>query len=299
VVDATGRRSALPDWLESAGARRPVEELEDSGFVYYGRHFRSPDGTLPPIMGPLLQAYGSVSVLTLPADNGTWGVGVVASAADKAMRNLRHTETWTALVQSLPLAAHWLEGEPLEDRIVVMAKIEDRHRSFTVDGTPVATGVAAVADSWACTNPSLGRGATLGMLHALALRDTLQATGVGDPAAFSAAWEAATDATVEPWYRATLSFDRHRLAEIDAEIRGEPYQPEGDDWAIVQALLFSAGQDPDCFRAALSVQGLLRSPDEIFSDAALFEKVLTLGAGWRDAPAFGPSRGDLLSIVSV
>ncbi len=41
VVDATGRRSALPDWLEAAGARRPVEELEDSGFVYYGRHFRS------------------------------------------------------------------------------------------------------------------------------------------------------------------------------------------------------------------------------------------------------------------
>ena len=109
----------------------------------------------------------------------------------------------------------------------MMAKIEDRHRRFTVDGVPVATGVAAVADSWACTNPSLGRGAPLGLLHCLALRDTLRATGVDDPAAFSAAWARATDAAVEPWYRATLSFDRHRLAEIDAEIRGERYRARG------------------------------------------------------------------------
>ncbi len=173
VVDATGRRSPLPQWLESAGARRPVEELEDSGFVYYGRHFRSADGTTPPPLGPLLQSYGSVSVLTLPADNGTWGVGVISSGADTAMRGLRDIERWTAVVQSLPLAAHWLDGEPIEDRIVTMAKIEDRHRSFTVDGAPVATGVVAVADSWACTNPSLGRGASIGMMHCVALRDTL------------------------------------------------------------------------------------------------------------------------------
>jgi 2-polyprenyl-6-methoxyphenol hydroxylase-like FAD-dependent oxidoreductase len=299
VVDATGRRSPLPDWLESAGARRPVEELEDSGFVYYGRHFRSPDGTTPPILGSLAQAHGSVSTLTLPSDNGTWGVGVIASAADKAMRELRHIERWTAVVQSLPLIAHWLDGEPLEDRVVVMAKIEDRHRSFTVDGVPVATGVAAVADSWACTNPSLGRGAAMGMIHSLALRDTLRAFGVGDPAAFSAAWADATDTVVEPWYRATLSFDRHRLAGIDAEIRGEPYQPEAEDWNVIQSLLFASGQDPDCLRALLSIFGLLRSAEEVFADTALMEKVLTLGAGWRRAPRLGPSRSELLSMVAA
>jgi 2-polyprenyl-6-methoxyphenol hydroxylase-like FAD-dependent oxidoreductase len=299
VVDATGRRSPLPDWLESAGARRPVEEREDLGFVYYGRHFRSADGTTPAIIGPLLQGYGSVSILTLPADNGTWGVGVIASAADKAMRGLRHADRWDAVVRSLPLAAHWVEGEPLEDGVMVMAKIEDRHRAFTVEGAPVATGFAAVADSWACTNPSLGRGATLGFMHGLALRDTLRATDLADPGAFSAAWAQATDSTVEPWYEATVAFDRHRLAEIDAEIRGEAYRPDGDDWNIVQSLLFAAGQDPDCLRAALAVQGLVRSPEEIFVDGALFEKALTLGAGWRDAPRLGPSRSELLSIVAA
>src|SRR3954447_4395201 len=54
VVDAGGRRSVLPSWLDAIGATAPVEELEDCGFVYYGRHFRSPDGSTPAIFGPLL-----------------------------------------------------------------------------------------------------------------------------------------------------------------------------------------------------------------------------------------------------
>ena len=32
----------------------------------------------------------------------------------------------------------------------------------------------ALADSWACTNPSLGRGASIGMLHVCALRDVIR-----------------------------------------------------------------------------------------------------------------------------
>ena len=58
---------------------------------------------------------------------------------------------------------------------MTMAKIEDRIRSLVVDGRPVATGVLTVGDSWACTNPSVGRGISIGMLHAVALRDTLHA----------------------------------------------------------------------------------------------------------------------------
>ena len=47
VIDATGRRSSLPSLLTDIGARPPEEELEDSGFMYSGRHFRAPDGPLP------------------------------------------------------------------------------------------------------------------------------------------------------------------------------------------------------------------------------------------------------------
>jgi 2-polyprenyl-6-methoxyphenol hydroxylase-like FAD-dependent oxidoreductase len=47
VVDATGRGSKLPSWLEALGARRPIEEAETSGFIYYTQYFRCKTGALP------------------------------------------------------------------------------------------------------------------------------------------------------------------------------------------------------------------------------------------------------------
>ena len=164
VVDAGGRRSALPRLLADTGAREPLEERDDCGFVYFGRHFRSGDGSVPPTLGPPLQHYDSISILTLPADNGTWGMGIIVSAHDAAMRTAREPEVWSRVIAEYPLAAHWGTGEPISD-VEVMAKIEDRHRTLVVDGSPVATGVVALGDSWACTNPSVGRGASIGLRH--------------------------------------------------------------------------------------------------------------------------------------
>ena len=130
------------------------------------------------MLSGLLTAAGSVSLLSLPADNGTWGPGIIASAGDAALRGLKDAEAWDA-VAALQRLAHWTEGEPPDDGVVVMAKIEDRYHRFVVDGEPVATGVVAVGDAWACTNPSLGRGATLALHARVALRDTLR-TGVAD-----------------------------------------------------------------------------------------------------------------------
>ncbi|MGH2902343.1 MAG: FAD-dependent oxidoreductase [Solirubrobacteraceae bacterium] len=54
VVDAMGRHSKLPRMLSDAGVGPIEEEVEDSGFIYYGRYFRSEDGSTPPNYGPLL-----------------------------------------------------------------------------------------------------------------------------------------------------------------------------------------------------------------------------------------------------
>src|SRR3954453_8642315 len=140
VVDAAGRRSALPAMLGAVGARAPEEELEDSGFMYYGRHFRSADGQIPPLMCGILMSWGTVSTLTLPCDNGTWGLGFITSAKDAALRGLKDVDTWMRAWKSDPLVAHWADGEPPDDEVAIMAKIEDRHRSFVVDGPPGATG---------------------------------------------------------------------------------------------------------------------------------------------------------------
>jgi 2-polyprenyl-6-methoxyphenol hydroxylase-like FAD-dependent oxidoreductase len=298
VVDAAGRRSSLPTLLTAIGARAPEEELEDSGFMYYGRHFRSADGTIPPLMCGILMPWGTVSTLTLPCDNGTWGLGIIASAKDATMRGLKDVDTWMRTWRSFPLVAHWAEGESLDDDVAIMAKIEDRHRTFVVDGSPVATGVLALADSWACTNPSLGRGASIGFMHAVALRDLLRIASIDFPMELAQRWHEVTEATVEPYYRATLDFDRHRLAEIDAGIEGKAYDPGDPSYEIAQALQSAAGKDPDVFRAFLKVAGVLACPEEVLAQPGIFDKVIELGSGWRDEPIFAPTREELLAIVA-
>jgi 2-polyprenyl-6-methoxyphenol hydroxylase-like FAD-dependent oxidoreductase len=301
VIDATGRRSSLPSLLTEIGARPPDEELEDSGFMYYGRHFRAADGEMPPAMCGLLTPWGTVSTLTLPCDNGTWGLGIITSAKDAALRPLKDVDTWMRTWRSYPLVAHWVDAEPVDGgEVAIMAKIADRHRAFVVDGTPVATGVLAVADSWACTNPSLGRGCSIGFMHAVALRDLLRARSLEDPIGLATAWHDATQQTVEPYYRATLAFDRHRLAEIDAGIEGKEYDPGDPEFEITQAMQHAAGQDPEVLRAFLKVAGVLELPADALAAPGVFEKVVELGAGWRAAQAEmpAPNREQLLSIVA-
>jgi hypothetical protein len=285
--------------LEGVGARSPEDELADSGFVYLGRHFRSRDGELPVSLGPGLQAYGSISVLTLPADNNSWSVTLIARSGDRALLGLRDLQRWESVVRSLPTVAHWLEGDPIEARIVVMAKIEDRHREMRPGGTPVATGILAVADAWACTNPSVGRGASIGMIHAQALRDTLRLTGTERPAELSEAFASATEATVEPWYQGTLSFDRHRLGEMEAVADGSIYDPGDPEYEITSALALASSKDPDVFRAYIDIVSVLELPEAVLARRGIFEKVVELGADWRNQEAIGPNRDELVAMATA
>ena len=173
VVDATGRQSRSPQWLMAIGARPPYEEQEDCGFTYYTRYFR---GVQPQRVGGALTPLGSISLLTLPGDRDTWSVTIFVATGDQPLKNLRHEAQWMKAIRACPLQAHWLEGEPISP-VLAMSGIADRYRRFVVDGRPVATGLVAVADALACTDPSAGRGLTVGFLHALRLRDALRAHG--------------------------------------------------------------------------------------------------------------------------
>jgi flavin-dependent dehydrogenase len=298
VVDMSGRRSALPNWLAAIGARPPAQELEDCGCVYYGRHFESADGSVPPLLGPPQIHWGTITSLTLPADNGTWAVGLITSSKDTALRPLRETGQWQTVVRGLPLVAHWLDGSPIDDGVRVIARLEDRFRGFVMNGMPVATGVVAVADSWACSNPANGRGATIGMLHALTLRDRLRVVGLDDPSAFSDAFHTATAETIEPWYRTTLATNRHRLAEIEAGIHGDAYDSPDPHYQLEQALHAALPQDPDCLRAFLDTQLVLSTPEDVFARPGLRDKTLQLGSGWRERQPLGPDREQLLALAS-
>lgn len=296
VVDATGRGSPLPALLAEAGAPAPAEEQDEGGYVYYCRHFAGP-GPKPPLRGPLQQWYDSVTILTLPADNGTWSVVVVASSHDRQLRALREPERWTAAVRSYPLVAPWTEAGPITG-VDAFGGPGDRLRRLVVDGSPVVTGLLAIGDAAAYSNPSLGRGASIGLLHAVALRELLRATDGADPHEVATRWAEDTATAVEPWFWSTVATSRSRRAEIEADRTGTPAAPD-DRWAIAKAMAAGTAKDPDVLRMQLEIAGMLALPTEVLAREGAVERVLAAGGGAPRYPLPGPDRAGLLAAAGV
>jgi 2-polyprenyl-6-methoxyphenol hydroxylase-like FAD-dependent oxidoreductase len=296
VVDAMGRRSQLPRWLSDAGVGPLHEESEDSGFIYYGRYFRSTDGTTPQPFGPLLAPLGSFSILTLPADNGTWAVTLVTSSGDRVLKGMRDPDLWTAVVKACPLHAHWLEGEPISE-LEAMGGVLDRYRRPLAGSRPLLTGVALLGDAWACTNPSLGRGMSLGLLHARALQEVVS-SHLDDPRQFAEAWDAATEARLAPWYRETVEEDRDRLHEIEALREGsEPAPPSERPAVLRRALNTAAVYDPELFRAYLDSRAVLKPLGQTFSEDSVAERTLQVAGENQRLELPGPSREQLVALL--
>jgi 2-polyprenyl-6-methoxyphenol hydroxylase-like FAD-dependent oxidoreductase len=292
-----GRRSILPKLLEAAGGDPVHEEAEDSGFLYYSRFFRSADGSLPAPRAQLLTHLGSFSILTIPAEAGVWSVTVYVSTRDQQLKRLREPARWTALVRACPQHAHWLDGEPITG-ILPMGGVVDRYRSYAGNGAGPAAGVASLGDAWACTNPSLGRGITLGLSHAALLRAVVAEHG-DNPARFASAWHEETERELTPWYRATVAVDRARLAQVEAIVSGADVQPAPADAAarVRAALPIAMSRDPELFRAGLELSGCLALPHELFARPGFAQQVLD-AAGDEAAPA-GPSRDQVLRLVTM
>jgi 2-polyprenyl-6-methoxyphenol hydroxylase-like FAD-dependent oxidoreductase len=292
VIDAGGRRSALPAWLRDAGAPGPVEEIDDCGFVYYARHFRSADGSIPPLRGPVLQAHGSISTATLAADHGTWSVLVFTSSRDESLRGLRHESRWTAVVRACPLVSHWIDAEPITG-VDVMTRIEDRRRHYVLDGRPVALGVVPLGDAWVSTNPSIGRGISLGLMQAVAVREALRQTT--DREDVPAAWHRLIQERIEPYVLDTFAFDRHRLSDMQAAAEGQTYVTEDPGWTLGQALRRAALRDPDLLRDLLAVIHLHQRGVDVLGRPGAVAKVLALDPG-TNLP--GPDREELVRLVT-
>jgi 2-polyprenyl-6-methoxyphenol hydroxylase-like FAD-dependent oxidoreductase len=297
VVDATGRQSRTPGWLAAFGGRPPEETDADCGFVYYTRYF---SGTEPARRGPNLMPVGSISILTLPGDNGTWSVTLFSATGDHALKSLRHEEKWTRVVRACPLHAHWADGEP-SSAVLAMSGIVDRYRRFVVDGSPVATGFVALADAWACTNPSAGRGLTVGFLHAALLCRVVREVGA-DPRALVETFHARTESEIAPWYDAQIAVDRARFADMDALREGREPTPPADPLArSIRGLFATMMADPDLFRAAMEYTATITPVQRILERPAVAQAINAAFEALRHAPPPvlpGPNRSQLLELVS-
>ena len=280
---AAGARPCPPGW-PPWGRRRSPRSGRTAGSCTSAGTSVSTDGSAPPLIGPPKIDWGTISSLSLPADNGTWCLGIVIAAKDKSLFGLRRLDRWEAVVRSLPLVAHFLDGEPIDDGVAVITRLEDRYRGFRGRRPPgrhrcgrrLATpgrrrtrrsaegSRSAYCTPWCCVT-RFGRSAST--------------TPPSSPRRF----HDRTAETVEPWYRTTLAGDRDRLAEVDAGILGAPYQPEADAYRQVKSIFAAAALDPDCLRGALDIRSVLKLPQKVFkSDPALADKAGHLAAGAPD-----------------
>jgi hypothetical protein len=185
--------------------------------------------------------------------------------------------------------------------VLAMSGIVDRYRRFVVDGSPVATGFVAVADAWGCTNPSAGRGLTVGMLHALRLRDVLRDTN-GDAPRVAAEFDRRTEAEIAPWYHAQIAVDRARFAEMEALREGRQPPPPGDDLSrsilsllgVMGAIPISSARPSSTSPRSLPCSRSSRGPRSR-------KGIRATRAAMKDAPSRslpGPDRRQLLDLLS-
>jgi hypothetical protein len=162
-----------------------------------------------------------------------------------------------------------------------------------LDGRPVAVGVVPLGDAWVSTNPSIGRGISIGLMQAVAVRDALRrATDRED---VPAALHGLVQDRIEPFVGDTLAFDRHRLAEMNAAARGQDYILEDPGWTLGQAFRRAALRDPDLVRDLLAVIHVYERGVDVLGRPGAVAKVLALDPG-TSLP--GPDREELLHLAT-
>jgi hypothetical protein len=152
-----------------------------------------------------------------------------------------------------------------------------------VDGKPVVTGFVAVGDAWACTNPSAGRGISVGIVHAQLVRHMVR-DYLGDPAGFARAWDEGTEQLVAPFYWNQITADRACLAEMTALREGRPWSPGGSP---MRRLASVAPYDAGLFRAFLEIIMCLALPQEVMQRPGIKDTIERLGP---KAPPPAPGR---------
>src|SRR5690348_14949 len=303
VVDAAGRRSPVDEWLARIGARPTATWFAECGIAYYSRHYRiRPGAELPglPVTRTVI-ALDEFLAGKWGADNDAVQLVVAPLAADRRFKTARDPGVFTAVLRTVPVYAAWLDVmDPITD-VFPMGGLHNTLRRLVVDGTPVATGVVAIGDSVCTTNPTLGRGLALALTGAADLTDTLGAHG-GDPAAQALAMDRLVAAHVAPFYQDQATIDAARLAMMRHTIFGEPAPPPPAvaDRVSYPQLRVAGCYDPVAFRAFWTINGMVRPPDEVYTDPQVVACTReALGRHGSGPPVAQPTRAQLLAALAA
>ena len=281
VVDASGRTSQLPAWLQALGFAAPQETIINSFLGYASRWYQKPAGfaadwkclliTPRPLSNPR-------SAVIYPIENDQWivtlgGISRVFPPTDEAgfLEFARNLST-PALYETIK------DAEPLSS-IFGYQRTENRWRHYE-RLTRWPLGLAVLGDAVCAFNPVYGQGMTTGALGALALAQSLDRqqrrqadlTAVGEPFRHALARVNQT-----PWLMATGEDFRWPATE-----GGRPGARTRLLHRYLDQVLQIASHDAVAQRAFMQVSHLMQPPARLFTPT-IIGRVLGHVArnGWR------------------
>lgn len=312
-VDASGRRSKLPNWLEAAGLPRPAEEESECGIFYCSRFYRLRPGVEPPARETTIGAdLGYLKYAIFHGDSRIFSVTLAADPEDRAMRALLRERPFEGTARQLPPMARWVDpgvSEPITT-VFGMDGLRNMRRRFVEGGRPLVRGLVAIGDAAVHSNPLYGRGCTLAFVHAALLADAV-AAHPDDLDALALAFDAATERELVPWYKLAVAQDRDAI-EWARSLReqGPPKPPSGsgpvDPRAYLRDLLLrglvpALRLDATVLRAFMRRFNLLDPPGDLMRDPSLLSRVLAVyqKRHERAEPELGPDRETLLAGIAA
>jgi glycine/D-amino acid oxidase-like deaminating enzyme len=185
VLDALGRTSPAPAWLEGLGAASLRTESSACGLIYYSRYFQLEPGALFPFDRWLISPRGDLGYagfFTFIGDNRTFGVVLGIPTWDRELKVLQHEPAFMAACREIPALADLVRPEfakPIGP-IVAGGGLLNTLRHYIRNERPVALGFFPLGDSLCHTNPAYALGLTFSLIQAIELRDSLSAVPAKD-----------------------------------------------------------------------------------------------------------------------
>lgn len=285
VIDASGRRSKAPEWLQAIGAGVVRERSQETGIFYYTRFYRL-RGDAPPrgITGLVAGDLGWVKLAIFPGDARTFSITVGAPVDDPALKGLHAASQFERFVRAFPSTAPWRQpgvADPIhgdDTPVLCMGELRNRLRHFVDDGGPLARGFLAIGDAAYHTNPIYGRGCTMALVQASILAEALSRHG-RDCAAVANRLHRESEHELRPFWEVAAAGDRRAMGQAipsltDSRALVTWVAAHTVGWFLERGLLPATRVDPVVFRGLLRTFHMLEAPERLLADPELLLRSL-------------------------
>jgi 2-polyprenyl-6-methoxyphenol hydroxylase-like FAD-dependent oxidoreductase len=275
VVDAGGRGSRAPAWLEELGYPRPEEEAVEVDIAYTTRYFRRLPEHAPGVEAIVMAAEPPdwLPGAMLSQDGGRWVVTLGGYLGQKAPTDLPGFIEFSRRMPKRDIYEVIRRAEPIGEATTYSFKASVRRRYERLARFPA--GYLVFGDALCSFNPIYGQGMSVASIEALALRDCLAQSEKDLARRFFAAARRAVDVAWDMAVGADLAHPG---------VKGpRPAKVNFINWYVRK--LFEAGHSDDrVAHAFLAVANMLEPPPTLFRPATIW-RVATARRAKRVSPA--------------